>query len=159
MLNFFTTLTSSGSICGPSANLECRGADNAAEFTRQRDKLLAALSAINADIFGLVELENNASASAQSLVDGLNTLLGAGTYAYINTGTIGSDAIKVGSDSTNPPGSRRWGVIPSSTPQTTRTSSIPRTARRWRRPSRMVTAKSSPWSSIISSLRALPAST
>ncbi len=96
LLNFFTTLVDSGSICGPSGTLECRGADDAAEFTRQRDKLLAALSAINADIFGLVELENNATASAQSLVDGLNALLGAGTYAYINTGTIGSDAIKVG---------------------------------------------------------------
>jgi predicted extracellular nuclease len=29
-------------------------------------------------------------------VDGLNALLGAGTYAYIDTGTIGTDAIKVG---------------------------------------------------------------
>jgi hypothetical protein len=94
--NFFTTLTSSGSICGPSGTLVCRGADNPTEFARQRDKLLAALSAINADIFGVVELENNPSASAQSLVDGLNALLGAGTYAYLNTGTIGTDAIKVG---------------------------------------------------------------
>ena len=41
-------------------NLECRGwdADQPTEFTRQRDKLLAALAGLDADIIGLNELEN-----------------------------------------------------------------------------------------------------
>ena len=31
----------------------------------------------------------------QNLVDGLNAAMGAGTYEYIHTGVIGTDAIKV----------------------------------------------------------------
>jgi len=95
LLNYFTTLGESY-ICGPAGNLQCRGASDADEFTRQRDKLLSALLAIDADIVGLEELENNPSAAIQNLVDGLNTTLGTGTYAYIDTGYIGTDAIKVG---------------------------------------------------------------
>ena len=74
--------------------MECRGADTVEEFTRQRDKIIAALSTINADVVGLLEIENN-SAAIQDLVAGLNDLMGAGTYAYIDTGSIGTDAIKV----------------------------------------------------------------
>jgi uncharacterized protein len=95
VLNFFTTLDVGTPICGPTGGLDCRGANNAAEFDRQRTKLLNALQALNADIVGLMEVENNSSAAAQSLVDGLNTRLGAGSYGFINTGTIGTDAIKV----------------------------------------------------------------
>lgn len=83
VLNFFTSF-------------DGRGAEDAQEFERQRDKLLSALVAIDADIVGLVELENNASASLQSLIDGLNERMGEGTYAFVNTGVIGTDAIKVG---------------------------------------------------------------
>ena len=41
-------------------NLDCRGADSVepTEFTRQRDKLLAALSGLNGDVVGLNEIEN-----------------------------------------------------------------------------------------------------
>ncbi len=95
LLNYFTTFTSSGSICGPSGNLACRGADNLAEFTRQRDKLISELSTINADVYALMEVENNPSTAIADLVSGLNAVLGAGTYAYIDTGYIGTDAIKV----------------------------------------------------------------
>jgi uncharacterized protein len=95
MLNYFTTLDSGPDICGPNADLECRGADTADEFTRQRDKIIQALAALDADIVGLIEIENNSSAAVQDLVNGLNALLGAGTYAFIDTGTIGTDAIKV----------------------------------------------------------------
>ena len=42
-----------------------------------------------------MEIENNATDAVQNLVDGLNGIAGPGTYAYINTGTIGTDAIKV----------------------------------------------------------------
>ena len=100
VLNFFTTLDDSGAICGPAANQDCRGADNADEFTRQRDKIIAALSAMDADVVGLVEMENSAdNAALQSIIDGLNASCdrcAAGTYAFIETGAIGTDAIRVG---------------------------------------------------------------
>jgi predicted extracellular nuclease len=53
------------------------------------------LSRIDADITGLIELENNPTESPQDLVNGLNGISAAGSFDYINTGTIGSDAIKV----------------------------------------------------------------
>ncbi len=79
--------------CGPANNVECRGwdSDQADEFTRQRAKLLAALAGLDADIIGLNELEN--STGVEPLADIVAGLPG---YAYINTGTIGTDAIKVG---------------------------------------------------------------
>jgi predicted extracellular nuclease len=77
-------------------NLDCRGANSASEFTRQRDKIINALLEIDADIVGLIEIENHATdAALNDLISGLNALAGAGTYAKINTGAIGSDAIKV----------------------------------------------------------------
>jgi len=96
VLNFFTTIDNGAPHpCGPSGGMECRGADSALEFERQRTKILNALQALNADIVGLMEIENNASAAVQNLVEGLNSRVGAGTYAFINTGTIGTDAIKL----------------------------------------------------------------
>jgi len=96
VLNYFTTLDSdSGTRCGPAADRACRGADNATELTRQRDKLLAALVAIDADVVGLLEIENAPSdAPTNDLVRGLNDRLGAGTYAVLATGAIGTDAIR-----------------------------------------------------------------
>jgi predicted extracellular nuclease len=96
VLNYFTTLDGNGPICGPAMSQGCRGADNQLEFDRQRAKLLTALLALNADIVGLVEIENNDSAALQSLVDGLNAAGGGDSYDFIDTGTIGSDAIRVG---------------------------------------------------------------
>jgi len=95
LLNYFTTISASP-ICGPAGNLDCRGADSVSEFNRQRDKLIATLLAMDGAIVGLVELENNASASIQDLVNGLNAIAGPGTYGFIDTGFIGTDAIKVG---------------------------------------------------------------
>ena len=97
-LNFFVTLDtttndSGPGPCGGNANLDCRGADadQPLEFPRQREKLLAALSGLNGDIIGLNELENTPNVEPlQSIVDGLPG------YNYIHTGTIGTDAIKVG---------------------------------------------------------------
>ncbi len=79
--------------CGPLNSVECRGwdSDQALEFTRQRDKLLQALSGLDADVIGLNELEN--STGVEPLADIVAGLPG---YAYINTGVIGTDAIKVG---------------------------------------------------------------
>jgi predicted extracellular nuclease len=93
VLNYFDTLTSAGNVCGPN-NEPCRGADTALEFTRQRDKIIAALVAIDADIAGLIEIENDQGDATANLVDGLNAVMGAGTYAYIDTGFIGTDVIK-----------------------------------------------------------------
>ncbi|MGZ8252627.1 MAG: ExeM/NucH family extracellular endonuclease, partial [Methylophilaceae bacterium] len=56
-----------------------------------------AIAAINADVVGLMEIQNNGAVAIQNLVDGLNTKMGAGSYARIAdpvTGT-GTDAIKV----------------------------------------------------------------
>jgi len=84
---------------GPDG-MECRGADTAEELTRQRAKILAAMSEIDADVFGLMEIENErfgppSNYAVADLVAGLNDIVGAGTYDYVATGAIGTDAIKV----------------------------------------------------------------
>jgi predicted extracellular nuclease len=94
--NFFSTIDAGQDNCGPSGVLNCRGANSAQELQRQLIKIVNALVIIDADIFGLVELENNADESLQSLVNALNAAIGSATYAYVDTGTIGDDAIKVG---------------------------------------------------------------
>jgi len=94
VLNYFTTLDLGPDICGPAADQECRGADDAGELARQRAKILAALATMEADVVGLIEIQNDDDTSVADLVAGLNDELGAGSYAYIPTGFIGSDAIK-----------------------------------------------------------------
>ncbi|MEM1082242.1 MAG: ExeM/NucH family extracellular endonuclease, partial [Pseudomonadota bacterium] len=96
VLNFFSSLDNAGAICGPAMNQTCRGADTASELSRQTDKLLEALLQIDADIVGLTELENNDEASLQALVDALNSETAPGTWEFLDTGEIGTDAIKVG---------------------------------------------------------------
>jgi hypothetical protein len=79
--------------------VECRGYDSveANELTRQRDKLIAALAGLGAEIIGLNELENTPGVDpVGDLVAGLNAVEGAGTYAHIDTGVIGTDVIRVG---------------------------------------------------------------
>ena len=95
VLNYFTTIDTGANICGPNL-LGCRGAHSAAELTRQRDKIVSALTEIDADIVGLIEIENNADASLIDLVGGLNAVVGAGTYDYVDTGTIGGDGAASG---------------------------------------------------------------
>jgi len=52
---------------------------------------------MNADVIGLVELENHPTdAALQDLVNALNAAAGAGVYDMIATGPIGHDVIKVG---------------------------------------------------------------
>jgi len=97
VLNFFLTLDGQGSVCGPLQDQDCRGADTPEEFERQQAKLLDALAGLDADIVGLVEMENTLGVEpAAHLVAQLNAALGSGTYAYVNTGVIGGDAIRVG---------------------------------------------------------------
>jgi predicted extracellular nuclease len=78
-----------------------RGASDLNEFNRQRDKIIAAMVAIDADIFGLMEIENDgygANSAIQDLVNGLNDATAAGTFAFIDPGVpvIGTDEIAVG---------------------------------------------------------------
>jgi hypothetical protein len=97
VLNYFLTIDRGQDDCGPARDQECRGADTAEELERQRAKILAALSSIAADVFGLIEMENTAGVEPLAdLVAGLNDAAGANTYAFVDTGTIGTDAIRVG---------------------------------------------------------------
>jgi predicted extracellular nuclease len=99
VLNYFTTLNAAGSAgCYPSGTVsDCRGANSAAEFQRQRNKIIPAILGLNADVVGLMEIENNGNTAAQDLVSGLNAVAGAGTWATIPmpTGGSGTDAIRV----------------------------------------------------------------
>ncbi|MFL6679287.1 MAG: ExeM/NucH family extracellular endonuclease, partial [Burkholderiaceae bacterium] len=97
--NFFTTLDDGSNKCPPSntAN-DCRGANNAAEFTRQRTKVVEELVGLNADAVALMELQNNGATAIQNLVDALNARLGAAVYARVPFAPTGggTDAIQVG---------------------------------------------------------------
>jgi predicted extracellular nuclease len=65
-----------------------RGATTAAELARQRAKMIAAITGLNADVIGLMEVENDgegATSAIQDIVNGLNTAQGAGTWAFIST--------------------------------------------------------------------------
>ncbi|MEB3295388.1 MAG: ExeM/NucH family extracellular endonuclease [Synechococcales bacterium] len=93
VLNYFTTLANGSN--------NARGANSAAEFQRQKVKIISAISQLNADVVGLIEMENNGTTAIADLVAGLNAVQGAGTYAFINDPAGynslpgGSDAIKV----------------------------------------------------------------
>lgn len=97
VLNYFNGDGAGGGF--PTA----RGAHSVAEFTRQRDKIINAIAAIDADIVGLIEIENDGTgtnSAIQDLVNGLNAKMGANTYSTINDGatiqTNNTDAIRCG---------------------------------------------------------------
>ncbi|GAB4179479.1 MAG: ExeM/NucH family extracellular endonuclease [Roseiflexaceae bacterium] len=104
VLNYFLTLDiGTTPACGPLGNKqECRGAETAVELDRQQQKLTQALISLDADVLGLIELENTQDANGNDvnpladIVARLNAVAGAGTYSYINTGIIGGDTIRVG---------------------------------------------------------------
>ncbi|WP_353814467.1 ExeM/NucH family extracellular endonuclease [Agromyces sp. SYSU T00266] len=83
VLNYFTSIGSGGDF---------RGANTQEEFDRQEAKIVAALAEIDADVFGLIEIENNDEA-VFTLVDALNEQLGGDVYAALDTGIIGTDVI------------------------------------------------------------------
>ncbi len=107
VLNYFTTFTNGETAAGQTGQgctlgtsvsaSNCRGANNLTEFQRQRAKIVEAMAAINADVLGLMEMQNNASIAVQNLVDALNARVGAATYASIALPTqgTGTDAIRV----------------------------------------------------------------
>jgi uncharacterized protein len=97
VLNYFNGDGTGGGFTSP----EQRGAENSTEFERQRNKTIAAILGLNADVVGLIEIENDgygANSAIQDLVNGLNAAAGAGTYAFIDPGLprLGTDAIAVG---------------------------------------------------------------
>lgn len=95
VLNYFATL-GTAKACGPSRALECRGANDADEFRRQKAKIVSALLKLDADIVGLMEIENHRGDSAlEDLVQALCDSTGPGTWKRAATGPIGTDAIKV----------------------------------------------------------------
>jgi predicted extracellular nuclease len=107
VLNFFTTFTDGTNYLGQTGQgctlgsatsaSNCRGADSLLEFQRQRAKIVANLAGLNADVVGLMEIQNNGNVAAQHLVDSLNAVMGANTYAVVPApaqGT-GTDAIRV----------------------------------------------------------------
>lgn len=107
VLNYFTSLGTT-KFANPNGTLhDPRGATDAAEFIRQQDKIVANLLGLDADVIGLMEMQNNGFADGTSaidaLVDALNAVAGAGTYAYIagpfNDGaTTAGDAVTAGDD-------------------------------------------------------------
>ncbi|PKO48129.1 MAG: hypothetical protein CVU31_07320 [Betaproteobacteria bacterium HGW-Betaproteobacteria-4] len=107
VLNYFTTFTNgqtadgqSGQGCtlgGATAAANCRGANNAEEFARQQAKIVNAIKALNADVVGLMEIQNNAGLAVQNLVAALNAAYGSSVYSAVTNinGSTGDDAIRV----------------------------------------------------------------
>ncbi len=107
VLNYFNTFGRGACTLGDNgARTDCRGAADSADFVRQAAKIVAALRAIDADILGLIEIENDGyapSSAISDLVNRLNNATAPGTYALLDvdarTGVrnaLGDDAIKVG---------------------------------------------------------------
>ncbi|WP_211276932.1 ExeM/NucH family extracellular endonuclease, partial [Tamilnaduibacter salinus] len=78
-----------------------RGADTPEELERQERKIVQALVAMDADVVGLMEIENDGygpNSAIANLVDAVNGALGDTVYDYVDPGTSawGGDAIAVG---------------------------------------------------------------
>jgi uncharacterized protein len=73
-----------------------RGAHTPSELARQTEKLVDAITRLDADVYGLIEIENDGGEfnATRTLVEALNAHVGSSKYAYVNTGVIGTDAIK-----------------------------------------------------------------
>ena len=116
VLNYFTEFTNGsnakgeavgGCVLGSGARdvKNCRGADDMVEFVRQNAKIVNELKTIDADVVGLMEIQNNGGEvekSVEYLVKSLNDAYGSVTYAYVpapvsatSTPGTGTDAIRV----------------------------------------------------------------
>ncbi|MEP7155388.1 MAG: ExeM/NucH family extracellular endonuclease [Betaproteobacteria bacterium] len=80
-----------------------RGANSLFEFNRQRAKVLAALVGLNADVIGLLEVENDAygaQSAIQDIVNGMNAATAPGTWATLpppaNYGPFGGSGLIIG---------------------------------------------------------------
>ena len=110
VLNYFTTFTNGTDVDGNTnqgcalgasvAKSNCRGADNLNEYNRQSAKIVGELKAINADVYGLMEIQNSGEYTVTKLVDALNEAISPGTglktYAVVpKPAATGTDAIRV----------------------------------------------------------------
>ncbi len=96
VLNYFNG-NGTGLDGGPGGFPTSRGASNLAEFQRQRAKIIASLTTINADVLGVIEMENDgggASSAVQDLVNGMNAATAPGTYAFLVGQNPGTDLIQ-----------------------------------------------------------------
>jgi predicted extracellular nuclease len=104
VLNYFTDLGDQDPSCaayydrdGSGNNVQggCgqRGAWDAADLARQTEKEVSAINALDADVVGLMEIENSAKfghnrdAALASLVASLNAAAGPGTWAFVPSST------------------------------------------------------------------------
>jgi predicted extracellular nuclease len=105
LLNFFDTFGAGACTLGVgSAATDCRGASNPAEYNRQLAKEVAELTSLDADVVGVMELENDGygtGSAIQALVAALNAADGPGSWAFVDpdaatggTNVAGTDAIK-----------------------------------------------------------------
>lgn len=72
VLNYFTTFGGAND----------RGASNVDEFQRQKDKVIAALVGLDADILGLIEIQNS-SIAVNDILSALNAAMGSSVYAVV----------------------------------------------------------------------------
>jgi 5'-nucleotidase len=104
VLNYFTDLGDQDPSCaayydrdGNGNNVQggCdrRGAWDSADLARQTEKEVSAINALDADVVGLMEIENSAKfghnrdAALSSLVGSLNAAAGPGTWAFVPSST------------------------------------------------------------------------
>lgn len=104
VLNYFTDLGDQDPAClayydrddnGVTVRDGCdrRGAWDAGDLARQTEKEVSAITALDADVVGLMEIENSAKfghprdAALAALVAALNAKAGAGTWAFVPSST------------------------------------------------------------------------
>ena len=93
VLNYFTTID--------DGQNDARGADSESELSRQEAKITAAIQGLQADVIGLMELENNINAE-ERLIAALNNKLGKNVYEGcgipkgFDESPGGDDSIRVG---------------------------------------------------------------
>ncbi len=104
VLNYFTTLGAGTSGCVPfndrsgdpvtvSTGCDPRGAWDPADLARQQDKIVTAINDLDADVVGLLEIENSlvvdgvADEALGTLVDALNAAAGTDKWAFVPSST------------------------------------------------------------------------
>jgi methionine-rich copper-binding protein CopC len=90
-LNFFNTFGSSCTNGVGGTTTSCRGASNSVEYSRQVSKTIPAMLGLDADVIGLMEIENDgygSSSAIQEMVNRLNAATAPGTYALIDADAL-----------------------------------------------------------------------
>lgn len=73
-----------------------RGANSLDEFNRQRSKTIAAIHSLNADVIGIMEMENDGFGGTSAIQDLVNGLGSEWRFVDPGVGAIGGDEITVG---------------------------------------------------------------